>query len=232
MLYVTIRLNKTKLSQKTNGEKMKKLLLVFLPLVLILFACSNPRDANKHNFKKSLQDFYTDKSMDISLNYNFPLELDTTRLSYKRKSKVLNELVTLGLLSSTDLFQKEKAHFLTTNSNQLKKVLWKKYSLTEKGKSVSSKFSSGTNFCYGKGYVVHEILNFTEPADMLGNRISKVTYNLSSVHIEDWAKESSVLKEFYHSVLEDINSLSVPLKTQAVLVLTNNGWMHEKLLTK
>ena len=212
---------------------MKRLLVVLLPLILILFACSNPQDASKSNFKKILQGYHHDKLLSISVSLDFPVEIDTTEFKYNHNSKKLNELEKTGFLSSTEFMRKGERKIMGDDS----KHLWKKYSLTEKGKSVSSKYStkgfmgtsSGTNFCYGKGYVIHEILNFTEPANMWGHQISKVSYTLSCTHIEDWAKN---FKDIDHNVLQNINSLSEPLKATATLVLTNNGWIHEKLLSK
>ena len=217
---------------------MKKILLVLFSAIM-LFGCSSPQDANEKNFTEALQNYYENKPMNITINFEFPAEIEKSGFKYKRNLEMLSEFEKLGFITSEE-FERTvgKGNLFSRAANPDNKIVWIKYSLTEKGKTVTSKLEKsffskgGTQFCYGKGYNIQEVSSFTAPADSNGYKISKVTFSVKGKNIEDWVKENSVFKTTYSHVRKNLNSLETPLPATAVLILTNNGWVHEMMMPK
>jgi hypothetical protein len=82
-------------------------------------------------------------------------------------------------------------------------------------------------FCIGKA-TVNEIGQFSEPSEMFGQRISRVNYTYEVSNFPEWAKLPEVI-EAIKGLRADIGSATAPIKKLDVLVMTNNGWVHEKL---
>jgi hypothetical protein len=82
-------------------------------------------------------------------------------------------------------------------------------------------------FCTGK-YTVVEVNNFTEPSDMMGVKLSQVNYRYKVEGADDWAKSEGMranYKNFSEQTQGDIQG-------KAAVILTNDGWMHERLFKR
>lgn len=198
---------------------------------LVLAACSNPQDPSEYNFKAAIQDYYAKKQACFNIRADFPYQLAKSAYSYQRESEVFSELVSIGFLEETETEKEVKFYF---GSQPPKKEPATTYSMTAAGKAASKSpeksFLSmgGTNFCYGE-YKVSEITNFTEPADFMGQKVSEVHFKYKAENISDWAKNSPLLQAKFKEIARDIASSSTPIDGEAALILTNNGWVHEKL---
>lgn len=188
--------------------------------IFILVGCSNSTDANKENFSKSVQDYLTQEMACLKIGSRY------LNKGLQSQYLDLNELVKIGLLKKESLAPKSA---LTRRIDPTVR-----YSLTEQGQKISKtnkgRIGSVTRLCYGDNELVG-ITNFTKPADMRGRTVSKVRYTYKVTNIADWAKTESVVQKF-ESLKEKLNSDNTPLKGKATLVLTNNGWIHTKLLEK
>ena len=98
--------------------------------------------------------------------------------------------------------------------------------LTEKGKKDYNDIDGTTTragsrgFCAGY-YGVEEITNYTKPADMFGQTISRVKFTTKAKELKPWAKEL-VDNELFKKKF-------APQDEKAVLLLTEvKGWIHEK----
>lgn len=130
-------------------------------------------------------------------------------------------LVSAGLLSAKDMDVK------SAFGNQM--VPGAQYSLTDEGKKYLVKGGAGNiggwdAFCGGK-YKVKEVENFTQPADMFGSKISQVNFLYEVDDAPSWAKQPAI-QAAYPSVQHDVTGSP---GDKAVLVATNDGWMHERL---
>ncbi|MDF9428923.1 hypothetical protein EM868_03790 [Cupriavidus gilardii] len=103
------------------------------------------------------------------------------------------------------------------------------YQATEKGKKFL--VANGANtlagqdaFCTGK-YTVVEVDNFTEPSDTMGVKVSRVNYRYKVEGADDWAKSEGV-RANYKNFAEQVQG---DAQGKAALILTNDGWMHERL---
>lgn len=103
------------------------------------------------------------------------------------------------------------------------------FNLTEEGKKVYAadtvhQMGYGTigGLCFGK-VTVKEIAEFTEPSDAMGRRISHVSYTFVVTDFPAWAKSPEILAAL-PDLKKSVESENTPIKHQAMLVLTNNGW--------
>lgn len=203
---------------------MRKLVrnIFLITLIGSLFvACSDKKDANKSNFKEAINNHLDSKCISFGGSYNFPVEIELK--GYNKDE--LDSLEKVGLLKSVEKKLELKAMF----GNPTKIVDGLEYSLTDLGKTAfSSKVRAyvgeQSQLCAGK-YKVTEIINFTEPADMMGVKLVRVTYKKVAVDVPTWAYELVKEKNFEYAS-KIISKEAQDDKTE--LVLTNEGWILAK----
>jgi hypothetical protein len=192
--------------------------------VFLVAGCGSKQDANKSNFQSAIQD-YLDTKQGVCVMVpakELPFTLQKTGgMNFINEPEKAAALVSAGLLTAKDT--EVKAMF----GNQM--VPGVQYSLTDEGKKYLVKGGAANvgnwdAFCGGK-YKVKEVENFTQPADMFGTKISQVNYTYEVDSAPAWAKQSAI-EAAYPSVKHDLDGAP---KDKAVLVATNDGWMHERL---
>lgn len=192
--------------------------------LFLLSGCGSKQDANKSNFQSAIQDYLdTKKGVCVMLPAKeVPFTLQKSGgMNFINEPEKAAALVSAGLLSAKDT--EVKAAF----GNQM--VAGVQYSLTDDGKKYLVKGAAGNlgnwdAFCGGK-YKVKEVENFTQPADMFGTKISQVNFVYEVDDAPAWAKQPA-LQAAYPSVQHDLSGTP---GDKAVLVATNDGWMHERL---
>jgi hypothetical protein len=192
--------------------------------ILVIAGCGSKQDANKSNFQSAIQDYLNTKNgvcvMVPAKEVPFTLQ-KTGGMNFINEPEKAAALVSAGLLSAKDT--EVKAAF----GNQM--VAGVQYSLTDEGKKYLVKGAGGNvgnwdAFCGGK-YKVKEVENFTQPADMFGTKISQVNYLYEVDDAPAWVKQPAI-QAAYPSVQHDFSGTP---GDKAVLVATNDGWMHERL---
>lgn len=198
-----------------------KLVSIAVSITLALAACSNPKAANKANFKEALQAYYDDNPACVaSFLDEFPGDVTIDeRPIFGGKDYRAAALETALFIKSNE--RKNK----TFSGNQTTITV----SLSPLGKQYA-KISNGSTqgrleFCYGK-YVVDDIVRFTEPNNMMGMTISEVTYSKRVTDVADWAKSPKAL-EAWKQISRDQEKQEPQMDA---LVLTNEGWVHERML--
>lgn len=196
----------------------------------LLSGCSDPRDASKENFTQAIQAFLDTQGNSICApikGIEPPLLLPKDTGLNKWQHQQMDALAQAGLLSKSDKMVEVEQGFMTRTKV---KVPGFEYNLTQDGKAF---FKTGRQqawgydegaFCFGQPKVT-EIATFTEPADMMGMKISRVTYQLALGAIPDWA-EREAIRTAYPQLRQSLSRN----QGKAVLVLTDSGWVHEKLL--
>lgn len=192
--------------------------------LFVLSGCGSKQDANKSNFQSAIQDYLdTTKGVCVMLPAkDVPFTLQKTGgMNFINEPEKAAALVRAGLLSAKDT--EVKAAF----GNQM--VAGVQYSLTDEGKKYLVKGAAGNlgnwdAFCGGK-YKVKEVENFTQPADMFGTKISQVNYTYVVDDAPNWLKQSAIQSQYPNAKA----GLDEPAPYKAVLVATNEGWMHERL---
>ncbi len=192
-------------------------------LALILAACGNPKDATKSNFSKSIQAYLdTQHGLCAALPaMEVPFTLENKGGFNADAKKRADALVDAGLLTKRDT--EIKAMF----GNRMEPAT--EYQVSDFGKTHLTPKAADTlgrqdAFCSGK-YVMVDVDNFTEPSDMMGMKVFRVNYRYKVDGIADWAK-SEALRTSYKNIAEQSKG---DIKSKAALILTNNGWIHERL---
>ncbi|MNF03038.1 hypothetical protein D3C80_2022840 [compost metagenome] len=72
---------------------------------------------------------------------------------------------------------------------------------------------------------------YTEPGEMMGQKISRVTYAYTITDLPPWTANDGV-KANLSGLDKVVASAQAPLKETRAMVLTNNGWVHERLIAK
>ncbi|AZR95946.1 hypothetical protein BBB39_01810 [Bordetella trematum] len=195
-------------------------------LVVALAACGSAKDANKGNFSKAIQAYLdTQNGLCAALPAkSLPFTLaDQDMLSQQGKQRA-DALVDAGLLSKRDV--EVKAMF----GNRM--LPGAEYSITDEGKKYlvaggASTMMRQDAFCTGK-YAMAEVQNFTEPSDMMGAKVSRVNFLYKLDGAASWAKSAS-LQQAYPAFAKQTQG---DIKGKAALILTNDGWVHERLFKR
>ena len=214
--------------------------IIALTVALIFMAgCSSPKDASKDNFEKVIN-AYLEKNCIIVAprKTSFPVTVDLlpkeNKLAEKNNpetTKQYDALVKVGFLEEKD-GSREKNQFRLGNVKIT--VPTKIYSLTKKGEQAFKKithegFFGGSNggFCAAI-YKVSEIRNFSEPSQAMGYTISNVNFTIAAHNISDWAKNQGITEAFPRLA----KALEANQSQTSILVLMNDGWVHEKEMEK
>ena len=207
-------------------------IVVVCTVFLFLCACSSdPKESSEENFKNALQTQFSVNKECFTINAVFPYEVVSASSSYRSKASVLNELVAVGLLTSSEE-SVEKRTLLTGRRTGTMKPGYI-FTLTDHGEEavVLSKGNvltgAQSQFCYGH-FEVSSIDSFTEPAESNGQLISKVKFSYKAGDVADWAKDSQIFSKGFPKLAKFLASSKEPLKGDAVLVLTNKGWVPQK----
>lgn len=195
--------------------------MLALMAVVLVGACSDAKTPGKANFQKAIQAFWdTRPAICVSPPAStVPFVMDGGPSLFPTLRQRADALVTAGLLTRAA----EPPARPGASENY-------RYAMTAAGEKALVK-GAGTNrapgdaFCGGK-VRVKEVLNFTEPSDALGVRISEVQYSADVEDFPAWARNPQVLAA--NPVLA--GELRSDGRRRALLVLRNDGWIDERLM--
>ena len=203
-----------------------------LAAILAVSACSDPKAASESNFKAAIQDYFA-SAQQACLGFpgGFPKDVMEGSYNFDDQTRLFDELVAVGFLRSEPVQEQvPKNPFSFTfpgRKPEMKTISGKRYSITEEGMAAGGT-SPGARFCYGS-YEVRAVTNFTAPTAALGQTISRVSYTFAASDIADWASNSELLRGKFPRLVRDLKSLKEPINDQSVLVLTENGWIHQAM---
>lgn len=214
---------------------------------LVVAGCSDPKKPSESNFKAAI-DAHLAKSpacLDLPtssvqpagesrsytalpLYYEVPVRPGAAHDLFKRQTRQVDALVSVGLMEATDATIPQRGMF----ADDARTIQVQAYDLTDKGRQALAKPSKGaTNafrssrnrLCYGTPEVV-EIRQFTEPADAMGMSVSRVAYTYRLQDKADWATNHAMVEAF--PVLKRTTGDKV--EDKADVILTNKGWVHAR----
>ena len=210
--------------------------ILILSGAALLSACGNDsKAANNANFEKALNAYYAQMKQCVKIGSKpnsdgIIQEFRTDGSVQDEQLPFYNGLASLGLLEAV-IYQKDTKNF----SGQVTgKADWVGYKFSNKGESFlrpssleKGAFRTGARqLCYGTPQVV-EIVNFTEPAEAMGAKVSNVQYTYRLVDVAPWASDPALTNQF-EWLTERISSDSITKDDD--LVLTDNGWAHHSVL--
>ncbi len=206
-----------------------------LPLVILataLVGCSDPKKASDSNFEKATQAWLDTAYPSCFLMSAFPVE--SKEFDVTGNDKMLHALAGAGVLKEVELSRKEIAASLFQPART---QIQYSYDLTDEGrkyyKADAQKRRDGNTapgLCIGKAKV-DKIEQFTEPGDMMGQKISRVTYTYKVDELPKWASDPTVVAT-HRELAPMVASKDTPIKETRAFILTNNGWVHERLFGK
>lgn len=201
-------------------------------LVTVLAGCSDPKKASEENFEKAAQAYLDTLYPRCLVTANFPTE--SQEFDYSGTDKVLHTLAQVGVVKETELSRKDiPQSFFQPARTDIRYA----FDLTDEGRKFyrkdAKKLMNGTTvgaLCVGKAKIV-SVDQFSEPGDMMGQKVSRVTYSYTTSDLPKWAYEESV-----QAAIRDLPAIvaaeKTPIKETRGMILTNNGWVHERLFGK
>lgn len=164
----------------------------------------------------------------------FPVTLPDTRNQLQDMASNATQVLAMasvGLLTGSATTMEPRGFTL----DKPKPVAATRYELSELGKKYYQDGSIGSGLgkrrvhqlCFGTPKVV-AVDSYTEPADMMGYRISKVSYRYTIDDIAEWTKDASIQKAFPNIA----KRLATAQVSTDAFVLASEGWQHKNLATR
>jgi hypothetical protein len=204
--------------------------VIAIAVMSIVAGCADPKAATETNFRVALQHYLNTAYPRCYYTENFPV---TRNMHVGDRHAILDSLTKVGLLSAKEVSRKELAGEYFTGG-KTRTLVQMTYDLTDEGRKFYTPNAeknpfggSKGGFCFGKA-TVKAVTQFTEPADLLGQKVSRVQYTYVVSDLPPWAKIPEVQSSLT-ALKGDAESDTTPVKAVAALILTNKGWVHEKL---
>lgn len=201
---------------------------------IALAACGDPKAASEKSFEAAIQKFMDRQAPECFIRQaKFPVK----HTAYGDEDTLLRNMSALkavGLVEIKELAVKEFPN-LALGPGKTTKQRTLEVLLTDEGKkayieqrddgTLGSAMGSG-GFCFGKQKIV-KVEQFTEPSDAMGMKVSQVNYTYRYDGIPAWAKHEALVKPF-PQLAKAIASSNEPMRGRAAVILTNQGWIHER----
>ncbi|MCF7554045.1 hypothetical protein [Pseudomonas petrae] len=200
--------------------------------VAFIAGCSDPKKASEENFEKAAQAYLDTQYPKCFVLIAFPVQTEDFDMS--GRSKLLHALAGVGIVKETELSRKEIPKSLFSEARI---DISYSYDLTEEGRKYYrdgvQKLMNGNTvggLCVGKAKIV-KIDQFSEPGEMMGQKISRVTYSYQVTDLPNWAHDQNLLASA-RDLSTAVAGEKLPIRETRAMILTNNGWVHERLFGK
>lgn len=186
--------------------------------IFVLGGCSSSsQDANEANFIAALQHWYDEhpECTTLAATGSVPIVRETTDRTASNK---IDAAVAAGLLTVESF--REVPRFGTTP------IDYRRYRPTDIGRDVvvdDDRGIGGVRICFAHRKI-ESVKGFTEPADMAGLHVSRVTYRYGFKDIASWSANPEI-----QSALPAIGAslADIPGEATDTLVLTDKGWARQ-----
>ncbi|MDO5576332.1 MAG: hypothetical protein Q4F84_04580 [Fibrobacter sp.] len=204
---------------------MKSISTVIAIAILFITSCSNEKKASKATFTKSLNTYFSKRPPVLtSSSIDFPGVMQPEK-KYGSNKKSVEALVGVKLVEFK-------------GDTTIREGVTKKYDVSNFGKKFFIEFSmmgllgkyNYQGFVFAKETVA-EIVSYTEPADLMGKKVSEVKFKSKITNVENWAKDASI-QENFESIKKYLSPDYAEQIKSAVFILTSDGWVHEQLYSE
>jgi hypothetical protein len=195
--------------------------------------CSgDPKAATEKNFETAIQKFLDRQGPECFIRQaKFPVN-HTAFGDEDGLLKSMSALKAAGLVDIKEIEVKEVRGGFGLPSDKMIKQRKLEILLTDTGQKAFTEQQQGEparrsgGFCFGKQKVV-KVEQFTEPSDALGMKMSQVNFTYRVDDVPAWAKHESLGKQF-PQLAKAVASAQEPLRSRTAVILTNQGWIHER----
>lgn len=194
-----------------------------LAAALLRAGCgSDPKAANDANLKAALQGWFDENPVRATLVTMGEVPI-VREVRSSIDQKEIDAAVAAGLLS-VEPFRAVPRFGKTP-------VDYRRYTPTDAGRDAIRKDSRGlgsVDICFARREI-ESIEIFTEPGDMAGIHLSRVTYRYRLTDIAPWTDNAAI-----NAALPAIGRTLAQPTAEATdtLMLTNKGWQHQRALRK
>lgn len=203
-----------------------------LALVATLAGCSGTDDPSKATFQSAAQAYLDTQYPHCFVISAFPTQ--TQDFDVNGTNKALHALAQVGVVSEREISRTEVPARLWQPART---DIYYAYDLTDEGRkyykanAASQPDGKATGgLCFGQAQVT-AVQQFSEPTHSNGHEVSLVTYAYKVVGLPQWATNQSV-----RAGIADLNkavaSGEKPVTETHAMVLTDHGWVHERLVTR
>lgn len=208
-------------------------------IAALLTACGSAKDASEGNFKKIIDAHYAKDCIAVQPDGGFGVDSETFPVTIElepvkhpnqaernaEKLAQFEALAKAGLLSVKDTQVQGKGGLWGHQGQMLDA---KEYALTDAGRASyqeteRTRARKTGEFCAGH-YAVDAIKRFTEPGSLGPYTASEVSYTYSPQNVPAWANNPAVRA----AIPQLDRQLQERQEGRAVMILTNEGWVHEK----
>ncbi|AVD83366.1 hypothetical protein C4Q28_14900 [Pseudomonas sp. SWI6] len=206
--------------------------IVPLALLATLAGCSDTPEATEASFHKAAQAYLDTQYPHCFVVSSFPTK--TKDFDVNGTNKALHALAQVGVVSEKEISRTQVPERLWQPART---DIYYAYDLTEEGRkyykadaqrTVNGKTRGG--LCFGKAQVM-AIEQFSEPGEKMGHTVSDVTYTYKITGLPAWAANDNV-----RSSIQDLDRAvathDAPMREKRLMVLTEQGWVHERLFDK
>ncbi len=197
---------------------------VLAALTVVLTSCGSPQDASQDNFHAALQSWFDQHGECVNIG-DMPAKV---RADAPSRIKAGYEAMTAAGLLTVETRRDEQPSFMGQHRTDGYLV----YRPTDAGAKVilgaTDPFLGRNELCFARRDVA-EIMSWTKPGDMMGLRVSQVRYRYGLGDIAPWSADPAMRAAFP----EMARALDTRQgEDKASLILTNEGWRHEKSLRR
>jgi hypothetical protein len=203
--------------------------LIAPALLASLVGCSDGQQPSEAELRQAAQAY-----LDTQYPYCFVISAFPTRtrdFDVEGTNKALHALAQVGVVSEREISRTEVPERLWQPART---DIYYAYDLTDEGRRYykadarQGKAGSIGGLCFGKAEVT-AIKGFSVPGEQQGRRQTQVTYSYRINELPAWAADSAV-QAGITGLDQALASASKPLEETRAMVLTAQGWVHERLL--
>ncbi|QVM93826.1 hypothetical protein JYG34_12785 [Pseudomonas entomophila] len=206
--------------------------IVPLALLATLFGCSAGQDTREASFRQAAQAYLDTQYPHCFVITAFPAR--TRDFDVDGTNKALRALAKVGVVSEREISRTEVPERLWQPART---DIYYAYDLTDEGRKYyradAVKRADGGStggLCFGKARLT-EITAFSKPAEREGRKVSQVTYRYQVTDLPGWAGDEAVQADVI-GLGQAAGSAAKPLEETRAMVLTDQGWVHERLITR
>lgn len=191
-------------------------------LGMLLTGCGDGGRPTEDVLKRALQSHYDANPLCVSLPSGSPVEVAAADTDSRRQR--MDALVRAGLFAAETVQKPAPAMFEPRGT-----IDYIRYTPTAAGERVilpagSRPGGGGPQLCFAKR-AIQTIQSFTEPADAMGVKATRVTYSYGLKEIAVWAT-AAAMQEAFPPIK---TTLATPGATAIdAVVQTSDGWKHER----